>query len=80
MPQALPSGEDVVQEAPGVAHDEGGKEEGSVAVDISPTQKGTDRTTLEEGLDLGPPEAGDAANGVDVTDDQAAKPELAILG
>lgn len=80
MPQAHPSGEDTVQAAPGLSHDEAGKEEGSLAMDTKNTQEGTDGIKSEEDVDQGPPEAGDATNCVGMPDEQLAKPELSSVG
>lgn len=75
MPQAHPSGEGTVQAVPGVSHNEAGKEEGSPAVDTKIAQEGTDGTKPEEVVGQGPPEAGDAANGVEMSDEQLVKTE-----
>lgn len=81
MPQA---GEDTVQPASeqeaGVPHVAAGDEVGSLAVDIKSTQGGTDMTNPQDAADQGIPEAGDAANGVALSDHQTATPEPASAG
>lgn len=81
MPQA---GEDAVQPASeqeaGVPHVAAGDEVGSLAVDIKSTQGGTDVTNPQDAADQGIPEAGDAANGVALSDHQTATPEPASAG